>query len=312
MVVRKAVISAAGKGTRQYPATNSVQKELFPLVDRDGITKPTIQIIAEEALHAGVEEIAIIVQPSCVDSFKRHFTGLDRDEQRLFQNKKWGLQQSQHLTDLEKKITYIQQKNQEGYGHAVYCAREWVGHEPFLLMLGDHLYLSGTTRCCAGQVIDGFQQFGQSIYAVQQTPAELLYLFGTCTGNKISADPPSYRLTKIVEKPDVAFATQYLQTTGVSPGFFLCFFGLQVLTPAIFDVLEENIRNNKRENGEIQLTTAQAELAGREGAIGIEVNGRRFDMGTPQGYVETQIALAFKDVNHHEMKRIFLNYLNED
>jgi UTP--glucose-1-phosphate uridylyltransferase len=298
-MVKKAIITAAGKGTRLYPGTNAVQKELFPLVDLDGIAKPTIQIIAEQVLAAGIEEIAIVVQPGEEIAFQTHFQGLTESAKQSFTNKRWGLKQSDTLDRLKQKITYIHQTHQEGYGHAVHCAKEWVGDEPVLLMLGDHVYISHLESSCVHQILSGFAKYQQSIYAVKRTPADRLYLFGTVTGTLVDKDPGAYQLTKITEKPDVTYARQHLETPGLPEGWYLTFFGLHVLTPMIFTILTEHIEKNIRDKGEIQLTTAQAELCEREGAVGLEIQGDRLDMGTPLGYLETIFALA----NHGAFSR---------
>lgn len=304
-MIKKAVITAAGKGTRQYPGTNAVQKELFPLVDRDGMSKPTIQIIVEEALNAGIEDIAIIVQPGEEEQFKTHFRGLADSERGSFANKPWGVKQSDLLEKARRAITYIHQTVQEGFGHAVYCAREWVGNEPFLLMLGDHIYISNENESCAEQLIRGYEQYGKSIYGVKRTPAELIYLFGTLTGEKIQDRPPAYKVSQVVEKPDVSFARENLMTDGLPEDTFLTFFGMHIFTPTIFEILEERIRDNIREKDEIQLTSAQQVLCQREGVIAMEIDGMRLDMGTPLGYLETQLALALNGPFRHDVEMIF-------
>ncbi len=301
-MVKKAIITAAGKGTRLYPGTNAVQKELFPLVDRDGIAKPTIQIIAEQALSAGVEEIAIVVQPGEESAFQSHFQGLSDIAKQSFANKRWGLKQADILERLKQRITYIHQSRQEGYGHAVHCAKEWVGNDPVLLMLGDHVYISHLESSCVHQLITGFERYQQSIYAVKRTPADRIYLFGTVTGTLVDKDPAAYQLDKIVEKPDVTYARQHLETAGLPEGWYLTFFGMHVLTPMIFTILTEHIEKNIRDKGEIQLTTAQAELCEREGAVGLEIKGDRLDMGTPLGYLETMFALALHGAFSHEIE----------
>ncbi|NQT24416.1 NTP transferase domain-containing protein [candidate division KSB1 bacterium] len=301
-MIKKAVITAAGRGTRQYPATNAVQKELFPLVDLDGVTKPTIQIIAEQALQAGIEEICIVIQPGESGQFEKHFTGLQEAENSSFTNKPWGLKQSDLLDRLKLSITYVEQTVQEGYGHAVYCAKEWVGDDPFLLLLGDHVYIPEGESSCIQQAILGFEQVNKSVYAVNQTHIEQLYLFGTIAGKRIQDDPPLYEIHKIIEKPDVSVARQELVTEGLPEDTFLTFFGMHVLTPSIFNVLESHIQNNVRSKGEIQLTTAQAELAETEGAVAQIIHGQRLDMGTPLGYIETQIVLARKGAFAHDVE----------
>lgn len=300
-MIKKAVITAAGKGTRQYPGTNAVQKEMFPVVDVDGIAKPTIQVIAEQALAAGVEEFAIVVQPGEEEQFKKHFTGLTEKEKASFSNKPWGLEQSRLLETLKERITYIHQETQEGFGHAVYCAHQWVGDEPFMLLLGDHLYLSRTSVPCITQAIRGFEVTQQSTFAVQQTPAEKLFLFGTVAGEPVDHASRLFRITQLYEKPGADYARQHLVTPGLKPDHFLAFFGIYVFTPTIFNILQNHIDQNIRHNGEIQLATAQAELVEREGAYAVEIDGERLDMGTPLGYLETQIKLGLAGKYGHDL-----------
>ena len=157
--VRKAVIPAAGFGTRLFPATKATKKELFPVIDRDGIAKPAILLIVEEALNAGIEEVIIIVQEDDLDDFKSFFNEQISIENynklpRHFQD------YARRLLEIGRHVTFVTQTAQEGFGHAVYCAREAIGDEPFLLMLGDHLYRSNTDRSCAQQLLDAYQQHG--------------------------------------------------------------------------------------------------------------------------------------------------------
>jgi len=291
-MIKKAIITAAGKGTRQYPGTNAVQKELFPLIDRDGIAKPTIQIIVEEAMSAGIKEMAIIVQPGEEKQFQTHFAGLSAEAKKSFQNKPWGLDQSKLLEKMRRSITYIHQTEQHGFGHAVYCAHEWAGDDPVLLLLGDHVYLSHVDTPCAQQVVNLYERFHKSIFAVQQTHIDELYLFGTVAGEQLDSRLGLYQLKRILEKPTPEQAREQLIIPELAPKMFLTIFGMYVLTPAIFQILGKMIENNVRDQGEIQLTSALSELIQKEGAIGYEVAGERLDMGTPLGYLKTQVRLA--------------------
>jgi len=291
--VKKAVIPAAGRGTRQYPATNSVKKELFPLVDRDGLPKPVIQIVVEEALESGIEEICIVTAPGDQKRIQRHFRGIPPDLKADLRNKEWMIQISDRLGEMRKRLSFVVQETQEGFGHAIFCARDFVGGEPFLVMLGDHIYLSRSSHRCARQLISVFEQFRGNVSAVQRTPESLLHLFGTVAGDPMSSNPPVYSVRSIYEKPDPAFARRHLKTEGLAEREYLCFFGMHILMPGIFEVLEEHIARNLRENGEIQLTSAQARLAEQEPYFAMEPYGHRLDMGVPAGYIETQIALAF-------------------
>ena len=300
-VVRKAVITAAGLGTRQFPATRSVQKELLPLVDRDGITKPTIQIIVEECLASGIEEVCVVVGKDGAEPFRRHFSRLDARERRALKGKEWALSQADALRRMAERITYVEQETPEGYGHAVYQAKEFVGDEPFLLLLGDHIYLSGSRKPCARQVIETYNVARCAVSAVQQTPDDRLHLFGTVTGRPLGSSPPTYEVTEITEKPSIDYAAEHLQTPGVKRGYYLCFFGMHVFPPSIFDCLEHHVRNDIREKGEIQFTSSQEMLRQRERTVAVEVAGERLDMGVPFGYVETQAALALNGVDRTEM-----------
>src|SRR5919204_4515801 len=154
--VTKAVITAAGIGRRHSPATATIQKEMFPLVDRDGTTKPTIQIIVEEAVESGIEEVCIVTSQENLDQFRRHFGGLPEEWTPLFRGRTWAMEEAEKLAALSEKIHYVIQESREGYGHAVYCSREFVGDDPFLLLLGDHVYISASKKSCSRQLIDVF------------------------------------------------------------------------------------------------------------------------------------------------------------
>lgn len=303
MKVRKAVITAAGRGTRQYPASSTVQKEMFPLVDVDGLTKPTIQIIAEEALDAGIEELCIVTAPGDEEMYRRHFRGLSEDLLPAFKGKDWALQESEQLARIERALSFTTQDSPEGYGHAVYSARDWVGNEPFLLLLGDHVYVSADEhgRRCARQVVDVFERTSQTVSAVKRTPERQLHLFGTVRGKPFEGAEGTYRVTAMAEKPTPERAERELRTPGLRSGEYLCFFGMHVFTPAIFDCLGYNIEHNVREKGEFQLTSAQAMLSEREPYLAFETRGERYDMGVPFGLAETQLALALNSPMREEM-----------
>src|SRR5262249_10609117 len=152
--ITRAVITAAGRGARQYPASDTVQKAMLPLVDRDGLTKPVLQIIAEEALESGIEEICVVVAPGDEEYYRRHFEAYAANLRSAFDGVEWAGQQVKRLAELERRVRFAVQPTPEGYGHAVWCAREIVGASPFLLLLGDHLYISRAQSRCARQLIE--------------------------------------------------------------------------------------------------------------------------------------------------------------
>jgi len=275
---------------------------MFPLVDRDGLTKPTIQIIAEEAIQAGIEQICIVTSPGDEDQYRRHFRGISEDLLPSFKGKEWALRESEKLQELQDKIEFVAQEKPEGYGHAVYCARDFVGDEPFLLLLGDHVYVSGDDAGCARQVIDVYERHGCTVSAVKQTSEDLIHLYGTILGNPVESDGhKTYEVVEMKEKPTIDYADSRLRTEGLRRGFYLCFFGMHVFTPTLFECIEYHIKHDIRERGEIQLTNAQDMLRRTERYVAFEAKGERYDMGVPFGLVETQIALALHSPARDEM-----------
>ncbi len=280
--VRKAVIPAAGFGTRLFPATKALKKELFPIIDREGRAKPVILAIVEEALSAGVEEVAIVVQSRDRELFEEIFFTPPPVE-HLNRLSKESNDYCQYMLDVGRRITLLTQDVQEGFGHAVFCAREWVGEEPFLLLLGDHLYTSDAEVSCARQLVDVYTRVGKSVIGLRATPEQEIQHFGCATG--VWEEPNSVlTVTEIYEKPDPQYARERLRVEGVEDGFFLSVFGQYVLTPGIFEHLEEHISNNVREHGEFQLTSCLDGLRREEGMAGYMVRGDRFDIGMPEGY----------------------------
>ncbi len=301
--VKKAVITAAGRGTRQYPATSVMQKEMLPLVDRDGLTKPVIQIIAEEALDAGVEQICIVVSPGDEHQFRQYFRAMEKDLLPAFAGKEWAIQESAKLGRMQAAMHFVVQETPQGYGHAVYQAAEFVGDDPFLLLLGDHIYISSEPERCAQQLIRAYQHTGsQTVSAVKATPAGQLHLFGAMKGSPLNDGSRLYRVDLIQEKPSVDFARRNLVTPGLPPNQYLCHFGMHVFPPRLMDILGRNIRDNLREHNEIQLTSAQEMLRQESSDYAcFEVVGERYDTGIPFGLMETQIALALAGVHRQQI-----------
>jgi UTP-glucose-1-phosphate uridylyltransferase len=285
--LRKAVIPAAGFGTRLFPATKTLKKEMFPVVGRDGRTKPVIMAIVEEAMDSGIEEVAIIIQENDRQLFEdffhqrlavEHFNKLSKDDQRY----------TQRIMDMGSKVTLLVQETQDGFGHAVHCAKDWVGQEPFILLLGDHLYGSDIATSCTRQLIDIYERTGKSVVGLQETPAEDVQHFGCATGvweeqNTILS------ITEFAEKPSAEYAREHLTVQHVKEGHFLTLFGQYILTPRIFELLEDNIKRNIREGGEFQLTSCMDTLRQEEGFVGCRIQGRRFDIGIPEAYRQTVI-----------------------
>jgi UTP--glucose-1-phosphate uridylyltransferase len=301
--VRKAVITAAGRGTRQYPASTAVQKEMFPLVDRDGLTKPVIQIIGEECIDSGIEEICIITQPGEEKLYREYFRRLDNDMVKSFRGKDWAILESEKLGSFGERLHFAEQHSPEGFGHAVYQAKQFVGDEPFLLLLGDHVYISDIKDRCARQLIRVYEQYMlDTVTGVQPTIERQLHLFGVVKGTPIDAGKGIYKADLIVEKPSIEYAREHLATPGLPAGNYLAHFGMHVFSPRIFDSLEYLIKNNLREKGEFQLTAAQEHLRQNTDKYWCVITqGQRYDTGIPYGLMETEQALALNGVHRTEI-----------
>jgi UTP-glucose-1-phosphate uridylyltransferase/mevalonate kinase len=282
---RKALIPAAGFGTRLFPASKATKKELFPVVDRDGIAKPAILLIVEEALEAGIEEVVIVVQEEDLDDFRAFF-----DTQISIENfnKLPGQFQdyARRILDIGRRVEFVIQTAQEGFGHAVYCARDAVGDEPFLLMLGDHVYRADGETSCARQLVEAYERSGTSVVGLRRTPESQIASFGTATGVWIEPEI-LLNVTEFAEKPNVDYARSNLRVPGLPEGEYLTVFGQYVVKPQLFAYLEEHIRNNVRERGEFQLTSALDRLRQEDGFQGLTIQGQRYDIGLPDHYVET-------------------------
>lgn len=283
--VRKAVIPAAGFGTRLFPATKATKKELFPIIDHDGIAKPAILIIVEEALNAGIEEVIIIVQKDDLNDFQSFFNRQISIENynKLPPNFQ---EYSRRILEMGQHVSFVLQQNQEGFGHAVYSTREAVNNEPFLLMLGDHIYRSNTQVSCAQQMLEAYQRHGVSVVGLKRTPEELIANFGSVNGVWLEENQ-LLGITEFAEKPNLDYARTNLRVPGIPENEYLTVFGQYVIKPELFDLLETNIKNNVRERGEFQLTSALDKLRQIDGFNGLVVDGRRFDIGIPEYYLDT-------------------------
>jgi len=292
--IRKAIIPAAGFGTRLFPASKAIKKELFPIIDKTGKAKPVILAIVEEAVNSGIEEIGIIVQERDKKLFEEFFYTLPFTENYNKLSKE-DKEYCNRLIELGNRITFITQDVQEGFGHAVYCSRKWINDEPFLLMLGDHLYTSDNDTLCTRQLLDVYERFGTNIVGLKIINEEDLQNFGCVTG--IWEDQNSIlTITEIHEKPILEYAREHMHMDEMSKNQYLALSGQYILNPKIFNFLEDHIKYNMREKGEFQLTSCLDKLRQEEGFIGYIVKGRSFDIGMPEKYKETILNFAKKSL----------------
>jgi UTP-glucose-1-phosphate uridylyltransferase/mevalonate kinase len=285
--VRKAVIPAAGFGTRLFPASKASKKELFPIIDRDGIAKPAILLIVEEALKAGIEEVIIIVQEADLEAF-HNFFNIQVSIENYNKLPIHFQEYAQRLLEIGRQVSFATQETQQGFGHAVYCIRDMVGNEPFLLMLGDHIYRSNSQVSCARQLIDTYNQYGISVLGLRRTPEGMIANFGTAAGDWMRDEEDHLlNITEFSEKPTLDYARNNLRISNLPEDEYLTVFGQYIIKPQIFDYLEEHIQNNVRERGEFQLTSALDRLRQEDGFLGLVMDGRRFDIGLPGYYLDT-------------------------
>jgi len=283
--LHKAVIPVAGLGTRLFPATWATKKEFFPIVDRNGIAKPAILLIIEEALGAGIEEVILIVQEQDLGNFKALFdtSTIARHHDR-YPTRLQGY--AQRIMEMGRHISFAVQSTQEGFGHAVYSAREAVNGEPFLLMLGDHLYQTHSAKSCARQLLDAYERYGLSVMGLRHVDERDVVHYGTVSGDWLDGNR-LLELAKIVEKPTVDYARSNLRVSGLPEREYLAVFGQYILKPHLFDYLEENITHDRREGGEFELTSVLDRMRQEDGFLGLIMDGQCYDIGLPESYLRT-------------------------
>ncbi|MBN2288146.1 MAG: GHMP kinase [Candidatus Glassbacteria bacterium] len=283
---RSALIPAAGYGTRLFPATKATRKELFPVVGADGVARPAILYLVEEAFASGATRVCVVVQKEDVELFEsffnaplelKHYNKLSQ-EARSYQNR---------LQAMGSKTTILAQEHQEGLGHAVHVAREWLEGEPFLLMLGDHIYRSNTQVPCARQLLDIYEKHQKSVVGLRATHESMISRFGTVGGLWEDREEGLVNITEFAEKPSLEYARERLRVDGLGKDQYLTIFGLYVIAPQVLEILAEQIRENLRRKGEFELTGALESLRSEQGFLGALIDGERFDIGIPLSYLET-------------------------
>ena len=287
-MTRKAVIPIAGLGTRHFPASHAVKKELFPVVGRDGIGRALFHYHLLELTAAGIDKICIIVQPG-EDRLVRAYLDGPGDGYLERLNKYPALRaEADQMRRLSECVTFAVQDVQEGYGHAVYQARKFADGETVLLCLGDHLFRGEPISPYAELARMDNASGGKSVSAVNRITADELKGFGTIAGTRRADNGRLIDVSLIVEKPSVEVARERLRVDGLDADTWLGWFGMHLLSPGIFDVLDEMIRDNVRDNGEFQLTRAQEIQRQREGYLALEMpNAHRFDFGVPDDFIRS-------------------------
>jgi len=276
MNLRKAVITAAGIDQRALP--------LQTLVDRDGMEKTALQILLEEVIGAGAEEVCLIIAPGDRDAY-------------------WHAAGS-HAS----RLHFIEQATPSGYGHALSLAHDFTGAEPFLHLISDHLYISKQATRCAQQVVERARAENCAVSAVQATREHMLPYYGTVGARRVQRQNNLYEIENVLEKPTPSEAEQKLIVPGLRAGYYLCFFGIHVFTPAVMTMLRESLAQQKRPQ-DVTLTSVLARLSTQERYLALEVQGTRHNIDVKYGMLLAQLALALDGADRENVLASLLDLL---
>ena len=287
MSIRKAVIPAAGLGTRMLPISKAVPKEMLPIVD-----KPAIQYIVEEAVKSGIEDILIITSRGKT-TVEDHFDRNPELEAKLLASKKQEVYDQMVAISQMANIQYVRQKETKGLGHAVLCAKAFAGNEPFAVLYGDDVVLGGEKPACC-ELCEAYEKYGVGVAGIKPVATENISKYCSVALEPILDEKAVYRLTDMVEKPSL---TEVISNYSI--------LGRVVLPPEIFPILENTAPGA---GGEIQLTDAMRVLAREHGMVGVEYTGTRYDMGNKFGILQAIVEVALQ---HPQVKDQFRAYLKQ-
>lgn len=259
MQLTRAVITAAAPEQSALP--------LQRLIDHDGVEKTALRLIVEEVLDAGIEEIALVICPGSRAGYE------------------------QAVGSHAARLTFIEQDRPRGYGDALYRAHEFVRGQPFLHLVGDHLYLSHESRRCVRQLVDVAREENCAVSGVQATRESELAYFGTIGGVPVHNRPRLYAVHRVIEKPTPTLAEQELIVPGLRAGHYLCLFGMHVLSARVMELLAAALRN-AADGARVSLSPSLSLLAQQERYLALEVQGSRYNIGVPYGLLTAQLALA--------------------
>jgi UTP--glucose-1-phosphate uridylyltransferase len=269
MNIRKAVITAAGPDQVGLP--------LQRFVDLDGREKTALQIILEEVLSAGVEEICLVVRSGSRQAY------------------------AEAAGELARSLAFVEQPEPRGYGEALWRAAGFVGDQPFVHLVGDHLYVSRQPRRCAAQLVETARREASAVSAVQATREGMLKYYGVVGGSPVPGQRDLYQVERVLEKPTPTKAEQELAVPGLRAGHYLCLFGMHVLTPAVMDLLGQSVAEAAASGQAVLLTPALARLAQRERYLALELDGSRYNIGVKYGMLTAQLALALAGSDREEI-----------
>jgi UTP--glucose-1-phosphate uridylyltransferase len=276
MKITKAIITAAGKGQRHLP--------LQTLIDRDGQQKSVLSVIIEEVARAGINDICIVIHPEDEATFRSS------------------------AENHPGHISFVYQNEPRGYGHAVLCARDFSQGEPFLHLISDHLYVSRMQKGCVQRVVETAKAEACSVSAVQATREGLLPNFGAISGKRVHGRNDLYTIENVIEKPTPTEAEQRLLVPGLRAGYYLCFFGIHVLTPSVMELLHDELKN-EADARLATISNALHTLAQTEKYVALEMNDYRYNIGVKYGLLNAQLALALSGKDRDEVIAMLMEML---
>lgn len=278
--IRKAIIPVAGFGTRLYPATRVLKKDFFPIPDKDGMVKPVILLLLEELVKSGIEDICIVLGSEEDRLIYQNFFEKPLSDEHLHKLNPEMQEYENRILSIGKKLHYVYQKEKRGFGHAVYQAADFANNEPVLLLLGDTLYRTDTNKTCALQLIEKYEQYNKLMVAIHPIPLAEVSHYGILSGVWENSSETELAITKMTEKPKASYAEEFL---GVKckdgEKRYMSVFGQYILTPEVFEQLREDISASTDGDNEIELTSALEKVREKHGMIGVQLQGRMYDMG---------------------------------
>ena len=285
--VRKAVIPVAGFGTRLYPETRTLKKDFFPIPDKDGMIKPVILILLEELMKSGIEEVCLVLGSEEERQKYRDFFETPLPDEHLHKLSSEMQEYENRILAIGKKLRYAYQTEKRGFGHAVYQAADFASNEPALLLLGDTLYRSDSNKPCALQLIEQYEQYNKLMVSIHPIPLAEVSHYGILSGTWEDKNETVLAISQMNEKPKVSYAEEFLGVKSKDgEKKYMSVFGQYIITPEVFAQLHQDILNADDPNKEIELTSALDKVREQYGMMGVQLQGRMYDMGNYNAFLK--------------------------
>jgi UTP--glucose-1-phosphate uridylyltransferase len=292
MSFRQAIIPAASRGLKPYPAWDTVEKLLHPVFDHDGLAKPVLQIIAQEVVDAGAEEVVLVVRPDEEAQYQRLLSELIRTLRESPASQAGQITQAEELEGIRQRLRFAVQEEPLGFGHALWCAQEFISDEHWLLCPSDHLFLHHPGAPSAGkQISAAYAQHAVAISTVEALGVHQIGRYGVVAGLPMQGKQGLWTINRVLEKPSPTQAELYLETPGLRRNSYLCFSGLHILPSTLFEQLDERIRLRDTPDW-AELTPVLDAWAQQNRFLALAIDGHHQDIGTKYGLLEAQLERA--------------------